>query len=83
MTLRLQSNYTSIVREESVFHLIMRTLSDIGGVVSTFWEIIVITFGILLTRLIFKDPEAFFEDQIRLAVTYFQKKYRDRNNGIN
>lgn len=72
--LHFRSPITAVVAEQTPIELIFGMLSGIGGFASTASTVLTVLFSVLLTRLLFKDRDAYFKEEIRLAATYFTKQ---------
>jgi len=72
--LHFRSPITAVVAEQTPVELIFGMLSGIGGFASTASTVLTALFSVLLTRLLFKDRDAYFKKETRLAATYFKKQ---------
>jgi hypothetical protein len=80
LRMRLQNFVLQVYESESEFGLVLRILGNIGGISQTVIQVLFVIFAVILTRLvIWKRPDAYFSDEIRLAATYFVTKQRQQN----
>jgi len=71
LQLRLATTKIPTTKEENGWYFIYRSLKDIGGFSTTLAKILFVFISIGLTRIIFSNRNAFFDEEIRLAVTHF------------
>lgn len=75
LRMRLTNFFLHVYEAETTLGLIFRIFSNIGGLAATVLQILFVLFSVVLTRIIFwKQPDAYFSDEIRLAATYFTSK---------
>jgi hypothetical protein len=83
LRMRLTNYFLRVYEPETPVGLVVRIFSNIGGLAATVLQILLAFFGIFLTRIIFwKQPDAYFSNEIRLAATYFAFKQGQRNAAV-
>ena len=85
LQIRLKDTKIPTTKQETKLYFIYRSLKDIGGFLTTVAKILFILISIGLTRILFSNRNAFFDEEIRLAVTHFirdQLKNKNENKEI-
>lgn len=76
LQLRLATTKIPTTKEENGWYFIYRSLKDIGGFSTTLAKILFVFISVVLTRIIFSNRNAFFDEEIRLAVTHFMAELK-------
>lgn len=82
LQIRLISNRISTTTQEGRWYFVYRSIKDIGGFLGALFTFITILISTVLTRIIFSKRDAFFDAQVRLAVTHFLKE-QNKNTEAN
>lgn len=82
LQIRLTTNRISTTTREGPWYFIYRSIKDIGGFLGALFTFITILISTVLTRIIFSKQDAFFNAQVRLAVTHFLKEQSENAEAL-